>query len=75
MGAGPGQKVVDEGRVASGGLGGLFGKLADEPIGDPGLAGKGNPFLGGQDAVDGPELEAGGQNATQHRGRRANSWK
>jgi hypothetical protein len=42
-----------------------FGKLAEEPIGDPGLAGKGNPFLGGQDAVDGPELEAGGQNATQ----------
>ena len=63
MGAGPGQKVVDEGRIASGGLGGLFGKLADEPIGDPGLAGKGKPFLGGQDSVYGPALQARGQDA------------
>ncbi len=37
----------------------------DEPIGDPGLVGKGNPFLGGQDAVDCPEFEAGGQDAPQ----------
>ena len=61
----PGQEVVNEGRIASGGLIRLFGELADEPIGDPGLAGKGNSFLGGQDAIDCPELEAGGQDATQ----------
>jgi hypothetical protein len=65
LGADPGQQVVNEGRIAGGGLGRLFGWLVDEPIGDPGLAGKGNPFLGGQDAVDCPELEAGGQDAPQ----------
>jgi hypothetical protein len=56
---------VNEGSVASGGLGRLFGELADEPVGDPGLAGKGKPFWGGQDAINWTELFVRGQVATQ----------
>ena len=65
MGAGPGQEVVNEGRITSSGLGRLFGELAEEPVGDPGLAGKGNPFRASEEAIDGPELQARGQDATQ----------
>jgi hypothetical protein len=65
LGAGPGQEVVQEGRVASGSLHRLFGQLADAPVGDPGLAGKGNPFRGGQNALNRPESLVGGQVATQ----------
>jgi hypothetical protein len=65
LGVGPGQEIVNEGGVASRGLGRLFGELADDSVGDPGLAGEGNPFLGGQDAVYSPELQARGQDATQ----------